>query len=492
MARPGDSVRFVHPSPNGIPHRDPRAVASQGRRPGDVRRGEFGEAVRLSFVEFLTGALLCAGAVLVVGGAVYVFDRTTPAVLDPLHRVLGGFFGTADAVSQLLQTIASTVITVASITFSLLLVAIQQSASSFTAQAFDQFLRRRLNQFYMGFFVGLGAYSLLQASTVHDKFVPVYGSTLAVLLSVVAVGMLLLLVYTSINQMRPVVIVEAIHDHLVEARGRLLRDVVCRTRRMPQLESGACTPVFSATTGFVVRIDLDRIQKQIDQVHGDCEVVLDVSIGDFVAYGDRIAHINTDGADAERVARAVERGMHRERQRNIDSVDSAYGIEQLETVGWTSISGAKHNPRAARIVVAQMRDVLARFAVEGSDTASAPDTAIVYRDNVPEVLLSSLESLAVITADSQQHQVAADILDAFAGLLEVLPNTYRQRAMQVLLRTLPALASHPPTLLLESALDSLVEALECAGEDEAASVVSRGLENLRKRIGAVDVEYTPR
>ncbi|MFP5347327.1 MAG: DUF2254 family protein [Actinomycetes bacterium] len=489
----------MRPSPDGIPQRDPRAVAARGRRPGDVRRGEFGEAVRLSFTEFLTGALLCAAGVLVVGGAVYLLDRSTPGFLGPLHRRLGAFFGTADAVSQLLQTIASTVITVASITFSLLLVAVQQSASSFTAQAFDQFLRRRLNQFYMGFFVGLGAYALLQASTVHEKFVPVYGSTLAVLLSVVAVGMLLLLVYTTINQMRPVVIVEAIHDHLVEARGRLLREVVGRTRRTPQLESEQCTPVFSAATGFVVRIDLDRIQKEIDRVSGECEVVLDVSIGDFIAYGDRLARINTacgDGDEAVvgRVARAVERGVHRERQRNIDSVDAAYGLQQLETVGWTSISGANHNPRAARVVVAQLRDVLARAAAEDDDVppSSGADTAIVYRDNVPEVLLSSIESLAVITADSQQHQVAADIVDAFAGLLEVLPDVYRQRSLQVLLRTLPALASHPPTLLLESALTALVDALECAGEPDAADVVRRGLENLRKRIGAVDVEYTPR
>jgi uncharacterized membrane protein len=52
-----------------------------------------------------------------------------------------------------------------------MLVAIQQSASSLTAQVFDQFLRRRTNQFYFGFFVGLGAYSLLQTAAVYNRII---------------------------------------------------------------------------------------------------------------------------------------------------------------------------------------------------------------------------------------------------------------------------------------------------------------------------------
>ena len=358
---------------------------------------------------------------------------------------------------------------------------------------FDQFLRRRANQFYVGFFVGLGGYALLQAVSVHSGFTPVFGATLAVLLSVMAVGLLIVLVYSAINQMRPVVIVEGIHDHLVEARARQLRDVVARTRREPRLSARPCTPVYSDKTGFVLRIDLDAIQHAIEDVGRDCEVVLDVSIGTFVAYGDRVARVYTRDLPAgRRVATVVEQSIRRERQRNIDSVDASYGIEQLETVGWTSISGAKHNPQAARLVIAQLRDVIARFVVEHDRFEPDPDTAIVYHDDVPGVLMGTVESLAVVTADSQQHQVAADILQALAGLLDVLPQEYRERATELLMRTLPALASHPPTLVLERALQSLHEALQRTGEESAARLVEQGLDNLRERIGTVDTQYTPR
>lgn len=105
--------------------------------------------------------------------------------------------------------------------------------------------------------------------------------------------------------------------------------------------------------------------------------------------------------------------------------------------------------------------------------------------------MQTFESLAVVTADSQ-HQVAADILDAFASLLDRLPDAYRERARDVLMRTLPVFASHPPTLPLERALHSLRDSLDRTGAHETARLVEEGLDNVRKPIGTVEVEYTPR
>jgi uncharacterized membrane protein len=150
--------------------------------------------------------------------------------------------------------------------------------------------------------------------------------------------------------------------------------------------------VYSATTGFVQRLDLDHIQRAIDAVPGECEVVLDVSIGGFVAYGDLLTRDHSvDKRAGARVAPAVERAVRRERQRDVVRLDAAYGIEQFETVGWTSLSGAKHNPQAARNVVAQLRDVLARFSATVADD-SAADTAIVYSDDVPDALMKAFDS----------------------------------------------------------------------------------------------------
>ncbi len=84
-----------------------------------------------------------------------------------------------------------------------MLVALQQSPQSLSNQVFDQFLRRRLNQVYFGFFLGLAIYSLVTMSTVGGPFRPVFGAAVAVVLTMVALVLLLALLYTAVNQMRP-------------------------------------------------------------------------------------------------------------------------------------------------------------------------------------------------------------------------------------------------------------------------------------------------
>src|SRR4029079_12780085 len=124
-----------------------------------------------------------------------------------------GLFSDAQAARNFLGVIAASIITVTSITFSLLLIAVQQGASALTSLVFDQFLRRRANQLYFGFFIGLALYCLIVLASIEPRHTPIYGVALAVLLTVVALYMLILLTYTTINQMRPVVIIKSIHDH---------------------------------------------------------------------------------------------------------------------------------------------------------------------------------------------------------------------------------------------------------------------------------------
>lgn len=84
-------------------------------------------------------------------------------------------------------------------------------------------------------------------------------------------------------------------------------------------------------------------------------------------------------------------------------------------------------------MVSQLRDVIARLTVE-ERRGHEPDTAIVYHDDVSGVLMRTIESLAVVTADSQQHQVAADIAKALATLLERLRDAHREQSRAPLRR----------------------------------------------------------
>lgn len=188
--------------------------------PGERGISHLYETIRRAFAEFLTiPTSMILGFLLLAAGS-HALDRTEIAWLEPIRQVLKAYvFANAKATSDLLSTIAGGLITITSITFSLLLLAVQQSAASMTSEVFDQFLRRRHNQAYFGFFVGLALYTLVVLATVGDPFNPIYGATLAILLTVIALYLLILLLYTTINQIRPVEIIETIHDHTLAAAG---------------------------------------------------------------------------------------------------------------------------------------------------------------------------------------------------------------------------------------------------------------------------------
>lgn len=65
-----------------------------------------------------------------------------------------------------LQAIATGVVTVASISLSVLLLAVQQTTSSLSPVVLDQFIRRRGNQAFLGFFIGLALFAYVVMAAV--------------------------------------------------------------------------------------------------------------------------------------------------------------------------------------------------------------------------------------------------------------------------------------------------------------------------------------
>jgi uncharacterized membrane protein len=304
------------------------------------------DAVRRAFSEFLripTGIIV---VFLLLAVCSYLLDQTRLAWLEPARQLLKRHvFADPKATSELLGAIAAGIITMTSVTISLLLVAVQQAASSLTGAVYDQFLRRRQNQIYFGFFVGLALYALITLATVNAPFNPVFGGAVAFFGTVVALYLLILLLYTTINQMRPVEIIEAIHDHVLSARQRQEK-FLTRTRRTSRVTGPSRACVRAGRNGFVTAIDLNSLDQVLSASSSQTEVILLVSSGSNVAFQTPVAEIKTDAAEEiEKISDAIHCAVRLERQRDI-LVDPAYGIEQLEMIGWTSILDCEIQSRA--------------------------------------------------------------------------------------------------------------------------------------------------
>jgi uncharacterized membrane protein len=458
------------------------------------RLGRLWETIRRAFVEFQKIPTFVIVGFLLLAAVMYVLDAARIVNEEQASKAKwGGLFTDAQTTRDLLGVIAGSIITVASITLSLLLVAVQQGAASLTSLVFDQFLRRRTNQIYFGFFIGMALYSLIVLSSITPFHQPVYGVMLAGVMILAALYMLIILIYTTIDQMRPVVIMNFIHDLTLRARERQF-DLLRSTRRAARLQGGASTGFTADCSGFLTRLDVTAIAKAVTET--ETEVVILPSVGDYVAFGDPIAEIRMarlrDGSSLES---AIRKAVVLEQQRDLDT-DAAFGIDQLVTIGWTSTSTAKSNPGPALLAIWNLRDLLARWLQSdaafgsGEDDAADPAAPVVYSDNLPERLMKGFESLAVVASESLQHQSVAEIYRAFANLFHRLPPPLRRQAEDLLLRSLSGLGDHILTSDLEAALSALIDALAAAGRPQSAAAIGAAQHQLGLSIGRLNSRST--
>lgn len=465
------------------------------RRHGD--RGLSGEKLRhavevvtRAFSEFLLVPTVVIAGFLLLALLTYFLDqKPSPPTGEEIGLFGTRLFSSYETSRDLLATIAGGIITVTSITFSLLLIAVQQGAASLTSVVFDQFLRRWTNQFYFGFFLGLALFCLVNLATTTPVHNPIFGLTIAFAMTVVTLYMLVLLIYTTVDQARPAVIVEAIHDHTLRAWDSR-RSLVARTRRTTRLSGVKSLPVTARGNGFLADVDLELWTQAAEEAGCDVEFAIRVSLGDYVSYGDPFAEITMGGtADRAALEQAVLAALPLEGQRDLDN-DPALGIQQLGIIGWTSISTAKSNPEPGLLVCWALRDLLGRQLVLRDDVSSGEPAPVVYPDTVLDSLLNALESLTIVASESMQHQTIAALYDSFETLYPRLTPDLKDRVDELLMRSLSGLGDHVLSHELDAALGRLVDALDLAGRAGVAEAVASARRQLAGTVGRLHARST--
>lgn len=422
-----------------------------------------------AYREFLRTPTVMVTGFLLLAIALYVLDRSSGTWIDPVRAVLQQrLFIDPRSTSDFLAAIAGGIISVTSITISLLLLAVQQSAASLTPAVLDQFMRRTRNQAYFGYFIGLALYCLVVLSTVHESSNAVFSATVAFALTVVALYLLIVLLYSTIHQMQATVVVAAITDQALRARAAQ-RQLLARTRRAPELQGAglATTRVKACERGYLVGMRLDPLAKALE-AHGGVEVVLVQRMGVFCVPGDLVAEIRGgDPASHEGIECELRKAMAIERHRASDC-DPGKGIDQIARIGWGTISSAKSNPGPAIHAIRGLRELLSRWATEPPAEPEGEVLPLVYEDALPAQLLDALESCAVSCSESRQHQTFAEIMAVFSTTASRLPIDQREAMADMVERCIPMLGE---MVLSRELCDALAEAatrLREFGRGEAA------------------------
>lgn len=281
------------------------------------------------------------------------------------------FTGGPESARSLLSTIASSMLTLTALVFSITIVVLQLASSQFSPRALRAFLRDRQNQLALGTFLATFVYALVALREVRgedgvvDRFVPGVTITIAFALVIVSIGLFVQYIHHIAQAIRVVTIVGRIADEARRTVERLHPAEGSLQREPPPPGEGRV--VASRGHGTVTGVDVDRLVRVATD--GDGVVTVVPCVGDFVPTGAPLLRVEglEDRDDDLRaaIALAAERDSRQ---------DVAFGLRQLVDIAERALSPGVNDPSTAVQCIDQLHDLLRRLV-------DRPYPPVVHRDD---------------------------------------------------------------------------------------------------------------
>jgi uncharacterized membrane protein len=336
--------------------------------------------------------------------------------------------GGADGARALLSAIAGSAITVVSVTFSVLVVALTVSSQHFGPRLLTNFMRDTPAQLVLGTFTGMFAYCLMVLRTVQGDggdrfvfFVPHLAITGAVALTLFSVGMLIYYVHHV-----------AVAMQVSEITARVASDFEQAIERMypERLGEGAEPPedrqpepprdaiwICSPSSGYIQEID-SRHVFDLATTHQTL-VWLTRRPGDFVIAGMPIAAADPAALDPERLSQALCDAYIIGTERT-STQDAAFAIQQLVEVALRALSPGVNEPFTAITCVDRLGQGFTKLLTRRIPSPIRTDDdghrrVIALPRSFHELACEAFEPIALNTGGN--HGVAERLLDTLEYLV---------------------------------------------------------------------------
>ncbi len=311
----------------------------------------------------LRNSLWFVPAIWVIGSGVLAFlmiliDSATPGVARSFPLIFGGG---ADGARGLLSSIASSAITVAGVTFSITIVALQLASSQFSPRVLRNFMRDRLSQAVLGSFIGTFLYSLLVLRSIRsqqsdaEQFVPSLAVTVGILFAVVAVAMLVYFIHHISNQIQVSNIVARIADETARGVETEWRDRDGDEADEPQAPSDAPALIPARASGYLELVDRSELVRLASRL--DIVVLLEHRTGEWVQEKAPLFAVWPREVDSGELGRDLTSHITIGAQRSLEQ-DAAYGIRQLVDVAIKALSPGINDPTSANDCIHRLTQIL--------------------------------------------------------------------------------------------------------------------------------------
>jgi uncharacterized membrane protein len=327
-------------------------------------------------------AVLVIGA---VGFAIALITLDVTVDLDMGSRWPLLFGAGAAGARGLLMTVASSMITVAAMVFSITIVALALTSSQYSSRVVRNFMRDRMNQLVLGVFVSTFAYCLVVLRTIRGgdegAFVPSLAVVGALLLAFVGIAFLIFFIHhISIRIQASSIIAEAAHetiaavDHAFPEESGDADDEGAYESAATSFAEQEWTALPAQRTGYIQSFDGDALLA-FARKHG-LIVRMERSIGEFVVEGAALVSMNgastVDEETATELNAVYEIGRHRTVQQ-----DPGYGIRQIVDVALKALSQGINDSTTAVMCVDYLSAILARLATRRITTPNHMDEGTI-------------------------------------------------------------------------------------------------------------------
>jgi uncharacterized membrane protein len=301
-------------------------------------------------------------------------DLHTPwNTLKPFPLLFGS--GTEGS-RAMLTAIAGSMLTVAALAFSLTLSTITQVSSQYSPRVLRNFMRDRVNQIVMGYFVSVFTYCLIVLGTIRStdegKFVPPTAVLAGLILALGGVAALIFFIHHISESLQTGTIVRYIYTETTAAIDRLFPDRLGEPVENPaQVENSLkllnekatwCT-VRAKQAGYLQQINSDGLLDWA--THHKAIIRIEQEVGAFVSEDTSIFRVCLDkerhddekeSVDVDSLLRFVSVGRHRSIEQDV-----AFGIQQLVDIALKALSPGINDTTTAIMAIDYLSAVSERL-----------------------------------------------------------------------------------------------------------------------------------
>lgn len=317
----------------------------------------------------LTGSLWFLPGLIVLGfmaGAVLLIDVSIVLDAWATERLPRVFRATADSARNMLSSIASSVITVAGVTFSIMVVAVSQASSQYTPRILRNFMRDRMSQITLGVMVGVFVYCLVVLRTVIDNddvsFVPVIAVTGSLVFVFIAVALLVYFIHHIASTLEAGSIIKSVSEDTLDAIDRLFPEELGTDPQEGGLKDEqrehSWQPLMARSSGYVQHVDSGGLL--ILACDNACILRMAVGVGEFATAGRPLASVAGD-VDTQELEVKLSEHYVIASFRTVQQ-DAAFGIRQIVDIGLKALSPSVNDVTTAVACVQYLGAILVRLA----------------------------------------------------------------------------------------------------------------------------------